>query len=46
MNGPFSNEYCQAVCTELETIECMGAWDVVDREDEMSVIRLTWGFNL
>ena len=24
----------------------MGAWDVIDREDDMNVIRLTWAFKV
>ena len=34
------------MCTELETLEFMGAWDVVYREDGMNFIILTWAFKL
>ena len=30
MNGTFDYEYWQAEFTELEALEVMGAWDVVD----------------
>ena len=46
MNGPFAYEYWQAACNELENLEGMRDWDVVDREDDMNVIRLTWVFKL
>ena len=32
MHVPFYDEYWQAACTELENLECMGAWNVVDCE--------------
>ena len=46
MNVPFADEYWQAVCTELETLEGMGDWYVFDCEDDMNVIRSTWGLSL
>ena len=42
MNGPFDDEYWQSTCTELETIEGVEAWDVVDTEYDMNVIISTW----
>ena len=30
MNGPFSAEYWQAACVEVETLEEMDAWEIVD----------------
>ena len=38
MNGPFANKYRKAVCNELETLEGIRAWGVVDPEDHMNVI--------
>ncbi len=29
---------------EIVTLEGMGAWDVVEREDDMNVINGTWAF--
>ena len=46
MNGTFYYGHWQTACTKLETLESMGAWDVIDCEDEINVIRLTWDFNL
>ena len=46
MIGPFADKYCQAACIELEIIEVMGSWDVVDREDEMNIIRSTRDFKI
>ena len=30
MNGPFADEYWKAACQEVETLEGMDAWEVVD----------------
>jgi len=47
MNGPFADEYWQAACKEIRTLEEMGAWDVVDRpSSEKNVIKSTWAFKL
>ena len=43
---PLTNEYWKYVCNELETPEGIGAWDVVDNEDDINVIRLKWYFIL
>ena len=44
MNGPFSREYWEAACIEIETLEKMDAWSVEDRTPEMSVLPSTWAF--
>ena len=46
MSGPFADEYWKAAVTEIETLEAMGAWEVVDRTDDMNVIDSTWAFKL
>ena len=46
MNGSFNCEYWQTVCIELEDLEGMVAWDVLDHEDDMNIILLTWDFKL
>ena len=46
MDGQFSDEYWEAAVTEIETLESMSAWKVVDREDDMNAIRSTWDFKL
>ena len=46
MDGPFVYGYWQAACTKLEILEMMGDWDVIDCEDEINVIILTWYFKL
>ena len=46
MCGPFANEYCRATCTDIETLEKMVAWEVIDRTDDMNVIDSTWTFKL
>jgi hypothetical protein len=39
MNGPFKEEYWKAALKEIETLEAMDAWEVVDRDDStMNVI--------
>ena len=44
MNGPFADEYWKAAEKEIITLEGMGAWDVVEHEDDMNVINGTWAF--
>ena len=44
MNGPFADEYWEAACTEVETLENMKAWEVVEREVTMNVLSSTWAF--
>ncbi len=46
MNGPFDNNYWNAAFTEIETLEGMEAWNVIDRTDDMNVIDSTWAFKL
>ena len=46
MNGPFKEEYWKAACKEIETLESMDAWEVVDREGHMNVIDAIWAFKL
>ena len=44
MNGPFAEEYWQAACLEVMTLEDMDAWEVVDQTPEMNVLPSTWAF--
>ena len=46
MDGQFDDEYWEAAVTEIETLKSMGAWKVVDCEDDMNVIWSTWAFKL
>ncbi len=46
MNGPFADEYWKAVVAKVETLEGMGAQDVIDRTDDMNVIESTLALNL
>lgn len=46
MQGPFADEYWKAACIEVETLERMKAWDVVDRTPDMHVIEGTWALKL
>ena len=46
MNGPFSEEFWKAAVKEIETLEGMDAWEVVDRTDDMNVIDSIWAFKL
>ncbi len=46
MSGPFKEEYWKAAVKEIETLEEMGAWEVVDREEDMNVIGSIWAFKL
>jgi hypothetical protein len=46
MNGPFKKEYWDAAVKEIETLESMDAWEVVDRDDSMNVIDSIWAFKV
>jgi hypothetical protein len=46
MRGPFADDYWKAAITEIETLENMGAWDVVDRPENGNVIDSTWAFKV
>lgn len=42
MNGPLADGYWQAACKEIQTLECMDIWDMVDHEPWMNVLPSTW----
>ena len=42
INGQFADEYWEAAFTKIETLESMKAWEVVDQQDDMNVLRSTW----
>ncbi len=46
MNGPFKEEYWKDACKEVETLEEMDAWDVVDRTYDMDVLQGIWAFKI
>ena len=39
MNWQFADEYWEAAVTEVETLESMHAWEVVERESEMNRLK-------
>ena len=44
MGGDHADDYWKAMKTEIATLESMGAWEVVERSDDMNVIDSTWAF--
>ena len=42
MNGPNSRGYKEACQKEIDTLESMGVWELVDREPWMNVLPSTW----
>ncbi|KAL7479908.1 hypothetical protein ACHAW6_005627 [Cyclotella cf. meneghiniana] len=47
MNGHFKEEYWKAALKEIEMLESMDAWEVVDRDDNnTNVINSIWTFKL
>ena len=44
MNGIYAQEYWEAACVEVETLEKMDAWSVVDQTPDMNVLPSTWAF--
>ena len=45
-SGPFSDEYWKSACTDIGTLDKMGAWDMIDRTDDMHFIDSKWDFKL
>ena len=46
MNGPFREEYWNAACKEIDTLEEMDAWVVVDRLEDMNILEGIWAVKL
>ena len=46
MNAPFRDEYWNAACREIETLEEMDAWGVVDCHYDMNILEGIWAFKL
>ena len=46
MNGPFNEDYWKAAVKELDTLEDIYAWDVVNQTDDMNVIDSISAFKL
>ena len=49
MSGPFKAEFWEAAVKEVETLESMDAWDVIDRDELLendNVIDGTWAFKI
>ncbi len=46
MNGTFADKYWKAAVTEVKTSEGMGAWDAINRTNDMIGIDSTWAFKI
>ena len=46
MSGEHADKFWEACKVELNTLENMGAWEVVKRTAEMKVIKSTWAFKI
>lgn len=46
MNGPNRDGFMEAARKEIETLEQMDVWEVVDRKDWMNVLPSTWAFRI
>ena len=46
MNFQISDEYWEGAVTEIESLESMSAWEFVDHDDDMNVIKWTWVFKM
>ena len=42
--GKYADDYWKAMELEIFTLESIGAWQVVDREEDMNIISSTWAF--
>jgi len=41
VDSKFAEEFWKAAVTEIETLEAMGAWEIVDKTDEMNFLDST-----
>ena len=46
VNGPFGDQFHEAMETEIATLEELGAWIKVKRVHSMNVIKSTWAFKI
>jgi len=46
MNSKFANDWWKAAVREIQTLEEMDAWEVVDRPPDANVVGGTWAFKL
>ena len=46
MDSEFAEEFWKAAVTEIETLEAIGAWEVVDETKGMNIINSTWAFKI
>ncbi len=46
MASNFKEEFLKATCVEVETLEGMDSWDVVDRTDDMNILQSIWAFRI
>jgi hypothetical protein len=46
MSGPFNKEYWDAAVQEIQTLESIDAWEVVDQSEAENVIDSIWAFKL
>ena len=44
MNGTFAEEYWEAACIEVETLEKVDVWTVVEHTPKMNALPSTWAF--
>ena len=45
MPGPFTDEYQKTVVKEIETLDGMDSWVVVEKKSSMNIVDSTWAFN-
>ena len=43
---PFADKYWKAAITQVEALEAIKAWKVVDYIEDMNVLQSTWAFKL
>ncbi|WP_460996984.1 hypothetical protein, partial [Staphylococcus aureus] len=45
-NGPYREQFWEAMRLELNTLETMGVWNEVDREPWMNVLPGVWAYRV
>ena len=46
MSGTFADEYWNTACTEIEKLQKMGDWDLIDNTGDINVNNSTWQFKI
>ena len=40
----FADNYCKSMKVDIDILESMGAWEIIDRDEYINIIDSTWDF--